>query len=163
MSARSATTGGGNALVTNCAAERSGAIVSRGRSPLGQLGNGATRCQSTGHRGADARGNEVPNNGATKCQRTGQRCANSHELEGRIARTGVETGVQNTGALERCWGAEHCWGSRHCGGAGDWRAGLSRTGVETGVQNTGALERCWGAEHYWGSRHCGGAGDAGAS
>ena len=54
LSAMSATTGGGMALVTNCAAERSGAIVCRGRSPQGSW--------ATGQRGANARGNEVPKN-----------------------------------------------------------------------------------------------------
>ena len=94
LSARSATTGGGNALLANFAAERSAAIVCRGRSPQGQLGNGATRCQCTGQQGAKERGNDVPKH--------------SNWWAG-TSRTGVETGVQNTGALERCWGAEHCW------------------------------------------------------
>ena len=70
LSARSATTGGGNALVANCAAEPSAAILCPGRSPQGQLGNGATKCQCTGQRGANARGNEMPKNGATMCQST---------------------------------------------------------------------------------------------
>ena len=107
------------ALEINCAAERSGAIVCRGGVLWGSW--------AAGQRGARARGNEVPMYGATRCQITGQRGAKerSNDVPKRsnwwagLSRTGVETGVQNTGALERCWGAEHYWGSRHCGGAGD--------------------------------------------
>ena len=67
LSARSATTGGGMALVANCAAERSRAIVCRGGVLWGSW--------ATGQRGAKARGNEVPMHGATRCQKTGQRGA----------------------------------------------------------------------------------------
>ena len=107
------------ALVANCAAERSRAIVCRGGVLWGSW--------ATGQRGAKARGNEVPMHGATRCQITGQRGAKERGNDvpmhsnwwAGLSRTGVETGVQSTGALERCGGAEHYWGSRHCGGAGD--------------------------------------------
>ena len=86
--------------------------------------HGATRCQITGQRGAKERGNDVP--------------MHSNWWAG-LSRTGVETGVQSTGALERCWGAEHYWGSRHCGGAGDAGAPYRRSAEQTG-RHTGALE-----------------------
>ena len=56
-----------------------------------------------------------------------------------VSRTGVETGVQSTGALERCGGAEHYWGSRHCGGAGDAEVSYRTSAEQTG-RHTGALE-----------------------
>ena len=109
LSARSATTGGGMALVANCAAERSRAIVCRGGVLWGSW--------ATGQRGAKARGNEVPMHGATRCQKTGQRGAEERGNDVPMhsnwwagsSRTGVESGVLSTGAPERCRGAEHYW------------------------------------------------------
>ena len=89
------------ALVANCAAERSRAIVCRGGVLWGSW--------ATGQRGAKARGNEVPMHGATRCQKTGQRGAEERGNDvpmhsnwwAGTSRTGMESGVLSTGAPER--------------------------------------------------------------